>query len=31
MITLGIIADTHIPDRVRHLHPGVLPLFRAQV
>lgn len=29
MITLGIIADTHIPDRVRHLHPGVLPLFRA--
>jgi len=25
---LGIISDTHIPDRVRRLHPQVLPLFR---
>jgi hypothetical protein len=28
MIALGIIADTHIPDRKRTLHPEVLPLFR---
>lgn len=28
MITIGVIADTHIPDRMRHLHPGVLPIFR---
>jgi uncharacterized protein len=27
MITLGIIGDTHVPDRARSLHPGVLPLF----
>jgi putative phosphoesterase len=25
---LGIISDTHIPDRARRLHPQVLPLFR---
>jgi hypothetical protein len=25
---LGIISDTHIPDRARRLHPKVLPLFR---
>lgn len=28
MITLGIIADTHIPDRMPRLHAGVLPAFR---
>ncbi len=28
-VTLGVIADTHIPDRVNSLHPQVLPLFRA--
>ncbi|MFC1878394.1 metallophosphoesterase family protein [Chloroflexota bacterium] len=27
MKTLGVIADTHIPDRTPHLHPGVLPTF----
>jgi len=27
-LTLGVIADTHIPDRARRLHPGILPLFR---
>jgi putative phosphoesterase len=27
-LTLGIISDTHIPDRVGSLHPGILPLFR---
>lgn len=29
MLTLGVIADTHIPDRVRRLHPEVIPLFQA--
>lgn len=28
MITLGVLADTHIPDRTKHLHPDILPLFR---
>jgi len=28
VITLGVIADTHIPDRARRLHPEVIPLFR---
>jgi hypothetical protein len=28
LITLGIIADTHIPDRMPQLHPEVLPVFR---
>jgi len=27
-MNLGIISDTHIPDRARRLHPQVLPLFR---
>jgi len=26
-ITLGLIADTHVPDRRRDLHPGVIPVF----
>lgn len=26
--TIGVIADTHIPDRVTELHPRVLPIFR---
>jgi putative phosphoesterase len=31
-ITLGLIADTHIPDRRSSLHPLVLPVFKeAQV
>lgn len=28
MITIGVIADTHIPDRSRKLHPGVLPALK---
>lgn len=28
-ITLGIIADTHVPDRRRKLHAGVLGIFKA--
>jgi putative phosphoesterase len=27
-ITLGVLADTHIPDRVRQLNPQVLAVFR---
>jgi len=27
-VTLGLIADTHVPDRRRTLHPQVLPTFR---
>lgn len=27
MTILGVIADTHIPDRMRGLHPEVIPLF----
>lgn len=25
---VGVISDTHVPDRRRDLHPGVIPLFR---
>jgi putative phosphoesterase len=28
-ITLGVVADTHIPDRVNQLHPEILPTFSA--
>jgi len=28
MITLGILADTHIPDRKRELNPALLEVFR---
>lgn len=27
---IGVIADTHIPDRAIALHPGVLEIFRAR-
>lgn len=26
-IAIGLIADTHVPDRMRRLHPAVLPIF----
>lgn len=29
IFTAGVIADTHIPDRVNELHPQVLPILRA--
>lgn len=29
LLTVGVIADTHIPDRVRALHPQVIPLLEA--
>jgi putative phosphoesterase len=28
MITLGIVSDTHVPDRARKLHPNLLTIFR---
>ena len=32
MISLGVLADTHVPDRMRSLNPHILPIFReAQV
>jgi putative phosphoesterase len=27
-ITVGIVSDTHIPDRVNRLHPQLLPILR---
>lgn len=29
LLTIGVLADTHVPDRMRELHPQVMPLFRA--
>lgn len=29
-IRIGVIADTHIPDRVGALHPKILPTFKEQ-
>lgn len=29
MIVIGVIADTHIPDRARRLNPRVLEIFQA--
>ena len=29
MLTIGVIADTHVPDRVRELDPQVLQVFGA--
>jgi len=28
MLTLGVIADTHIPDRARYLHPKAISTFQ---
>lgn len=28
-ITVGVLADTHIPDRVSDLHPGILSIFQT--
>lgn len=28
MTVLGLLADTHIPDRAEALHPAILPIFR---
>ena len=29
ILTAGVLADTHVPDRARELHPAILPLFTA--
>ncbi len=29
MVTLGVIADTHVPDKSPRLHPRILEIFRA--
>jgi hypothetical protein len=29
-VIFGVLADTHIPDRRRGLHPEILPLFRRR-
>jgi putative phosphoesterase len=29
LLTAGIIADTHLPDRIRQLPPGLLPALRS--
>jgi len=28
MITLGVLSDTHIPDRAQQLHPQIIPIFK---
>ena len=30
MVTLGILSDTHVPDRVPGLNPAVISIFREQ-
>ncbi len=27
--TLGVVADTHVPDRARNLHPALIPALRT--
>lgn len=29
LLTVGVVADTHIPDRVGTLHPQLIPVLRA--
>jgi putative phosphoesterase len=29
MVTIGVISDTHIPDRARGLNPGVISVFQS--
>ena len=29
LLTVGVVSDTHIPDRVDRLHPQVIPILRA--
>lgn len=29
VLCVGVVADTHIPDRARSLHPGLIPALKA--
>lgn len=29
IVTVGVVSDTHIPDRARELHPALLPALRS--
>jgi putative phosphoesterase len=29
LLTVGVVSDTHIPDRVDRIHPQIVPVFRA--
>jgi putative phosphoesterase len=29
LLTVGVVSDTHIPDRVDRIHPQIVPTFRA--
>lgn len=29
LLRVGVVADTHVPDRVKRLHPGLLPALDA--
>ncbi len=29
-VLIGVLSDTHIPDRVGDLHPDIIPIFRKQ-
>jgi putative phosphoesterase len=29
LLTVGVVSDTHIPDRVDRLHPQIIPAFQA--
>jgi putative phosphoesterase len=27
-VMVGVVADTHVPDRAKEMHPGIIPIFR---
>jgi len=29
LLTVGVVSDTHIPDRVDRIHPQIIPIFQA--
>jgi putative phosphoesterase len=29
VLTIGVVTDTHIPDKVTELHPGIVPALRS--
>jgi hypothetical protein len=28
IVRIGVLADTHIPDRAKELHPDIIPIFQ---